>query len=381
MLAPTYDLALVFASIAVSIMASFTGLTLTRGINALPDFRRKFMIVMASMALGGGIWSMHFVAMLAMNLPVPISYDAINTLGSALIAVLMCGIAFLIMHYAGRAWIHTAIAGAILGNGIVAMHYVGMSGIRGCLPSFEPQGVVLAVTGATIMGILALRISYSRRTTGGIFIGAVIFGLSVVLVHFVAVGWTGFRIGEGTGDVAPIIDNGVLALLVMLSAFVICGTFLLTATNFVLTGAKVPAATVTASPPGVPATAVAPKFFKAAPDGHLPENSRLPYERDKRIHFIEPGKVAAIRAEGHYSIIYTADEKLFCPLSISAVERRLDPQHFVRTHRSYLVNIEQVAAFERAKDNGRCLFEGVAALKSAPVSRAFVPRVRSALSI
>lgn len=379
MLAPTYDLVLVFASIAVSIMASFTGLTLTRGINALPDFRRKFMIVMASMALGGGIWSMHFVAMLAMRLPVPISYDAINTLGSALIAVLMCGIAFLIMHYAGRTWTHTAISGAILGNGIVAMHYVGMAGIRGCLPSFEPQGVVLAIAGATIMGILALRISYSRRTTGGIFIGAVTFGLSVVLVHFVAVGWTGFRIGEGTGDVAPIIDNGVLALLVMLSAFVICGTFLLTATNFVLTGWKTPAET--ASPAVAAAATVVPDRFKSPAEGHLPENSRLPYERDKRIHFIEPAKVAAIRAEGHYSIIYTADEKLFCPLSISVVERRLDPLNFVRTHRSYLVNIEQVAAFERAKDNGRCLFEGVAALKSAPVSRAFVPRVRNALSI
>ena len=384
MLTPAYDLVLVFASIAVSIMASFTGLTLTRGINALPDVRRKFMIVMAAMALGGGIWSMHFVAMLAMSLPVPISYDSINTLGSALIAVLMCGIAFLIMHYSGRTWPHTVVAGTILGNGIVAMHYVGMSGIRGCLPTFEPQGVVLAITGATTMGILALRISYARRTTGGIFLGAVTFGLSVVLVHFVAVGWTGFRVGEGAGDVAPIIDNGVLALLVMLSAFVICGTFLLTATSFVLTGQdEAPAMPSHMPSPAAGVGEAAPRGLAQTTqaDEHLPENSRLPYERDKRIYFIEPSKVAAIRAEGHYSIIYTADEKLFCPLAISAVEKRLDAQHFVRTHRSYLVNIEHVAAFERAKDNGRCLFEGVASLKSAPVSRTFVPRVRSALSI
>ena len=318
MLTPAYDLVLVFASIAVSIMASFTGLTLTRGINALPDVRRKFMIVMAAMALGGGIWSMHFVAMLAMSLPVPISYDSINTLGSALIAVLMCGIAFLIMHYSGRTWPHTVVAGTILGNGIVAMHYVGMSGIRGCLPTFEPEGVVLAITGATTMGILALRISYARRTTGGIFLGAVTFGLSVVLVHFVAVGWTGFRVGEGAGDVAPIIDNGVLALLVMLSAFVICGTFLLTATSFVLTGQAEPSAIPSRmpSPAAGSAEAAVPRLPHAAQaEEHLPENSRLPYERDKRIYFIEPSKVAAIRAEGHYSIIYTADEKLFCPLA------------------------------------------------------------------
>ncbi|CAD7048070.1 MULTISPECIES: MHYT domain-containing protein [Pseudorhizobium] len=377
MLAPNYDLVLVFASIAVSIMASFTGLTLTRGINALPDVRRKFMIVMASMALGGGIWSMHFVAMLAMSLPVPISYDAISTLGSALIAILMCGIAILIMHYVGRTWIHTAVAGTILGNGIVVMHYVGMSGIRGCLPTFELPGVVLAVLGATAMGIVALRISYVRRSTGHIFLGAIIFGLSVVLVHFVAVGWTGFRVGEGSGDVAPLIDNGILALLVMLSAFVICGTFLLTATNFVLVGTSEASPSVSASAP----VTNTPKPQPETNEAQLPEHGRLPYERDKRIYFVEPSKVAAIRAEGHYSIIYTSDEKLFCPLSISVIEKRLDPQQFLRTHRSYLVNIEQVAAFERAKDNGRCLFEGVASLKSAPVSRAFVPRVRSALSI
>lgn len=384
MLTPTYDLVLVFASIAVSIMASFTGLTLTRGINALPDAKRKFMIVMASMALGGGIWSMHFVAMLAMRLPVPISYDAVNTLGSALVAVLLSGIAFLIMHYAGRSWPHTVVAGTILGGGIVVMHYLGMSGIRGCLPLFAPQGVALAVLGAAVMGVVALRISYSKRTTGRIFVAAVIFGLSVVLVHFVAMVWTGFRVGEGAGDAAPLIENGVLALLVMISAFVICGTFLLTATNFVLTGEIESAAVPPPSPAAPPvreAVTEAVRPPEEAQDGQQPENIRLPYERDKRIYFIEPSRIAAIRAEGHYSIIYTADEKLFCPLSISAAEKRLGPQHFVRTHRSYLVNIEQVAAFERAKDNGRCLFEGVASLKSAPVSRAFVPRVRSALSI
>ncbi|MDX5362197.1 MAG: LytTR family transcriptional regulator, partial [Alphaproteobacteria bacterium] len=203
------------------------------------------------------------------------------------------------------------------------------------------------------------------------------FGLSVVLVHFVAVGWTGFRVGEGSGDVAPLIDNGILALLVMLSAFVICGTFLLTATNFVLVGTSEASPSVSASAP----VTNTPKPQPETNEAQLPEHGRLPYERDKRIYFVEPSKVAAIRAEGHYSIIYTSDEKLFCPLSISVIEKRLDPQQFLRTHRSYLVNIEQVAAFERAKDNGRCLFEGVASLKSAPVSRAFVPRVRSALSI
>lgn len=391
MLTPSYDHALVLASIAVSIMASYTGLTLTRGISVLPDTQRKFMIVMASLALGGGIWSMHFVAMLAMRMPLPINYDALYTLGSALIAILMSGVAFLILHYSGRSWFHIAIAGVILGNGIVAMHYVGMSGMRGCLPIFSPAGVALAIAGATAMGIVALGISYRNRSTVRIFAGAVLFGLSVVLVHFVAMGWTSFEEAASALAATPLLDNGTLAILVMLSAFVICGTFLLTSANFIF--AKQPAAVAAAAANVSRAEVAAPTPIpaQAADDDEapLPERlpiaativERLPYERDKRTHFIESDQVAAIRAEGHYSILYTRDDKLFCPLSISTVEKRLRRGGFVRTHRSYLVNKNRVAAFERQKDNGICLFEGVQSLKAAPVSRGYIPQVRSALGI
>ena len=395
MLTPSYDHALVLASIAVSIMASYTGLTLTRGISVLPDSQRKFMIVMASLALGGGIWSMHFVAMLAMRMPLPINYDALYTLGSALIAILMAGVAFLILHYSGRSWAHVAVAGVILGNGIVAMHYVGMSGMRGCLPIFSPAGVALAIAGATVMGIAALGISYRQRSTVRIFAGAVSFGLSVVLVHFVAMGWTSFEEAASALAATPLLDNGTLAILVMLSAFVICGTFLLTSANFIF--AKQPA-TVAATAVGVVHVAEAPARAQVQTEAQaaeeddeapLPERlpiaativERLPYERDKRTHFIEADQVAAIRAEGHYSILYTRDDKLFCPLSISTVEKRLRRGGFVRTHRSYLVNKNRVAAFERQKDNGICLFEGVQSLKAAPVSRGYIPQVRSALGI
>ena len=387
MLAPSYDILLVIASIAVSIMASFTGLILTRGISRMPQAQRKFMIVMAALALGGGIWSMHFVAMLAMKLPVPISYDAIYTLGSALIAVLMAGVALLVLHFNNRSLKSTALAGALMGNGIVVMHYVGMSGIRGCVPTFEPMGVILAIAGSTILGILAMHVCYVKRSTRHIFSGAVIFGLSVVLVHFVAMGWTGLRESGDYAAVTPVISHGVLALLVMLSAFVICGTFLLTAANFVLVGTGGAQGLLSDEPDGsglVPPLTAAPPLapiHEAAVHEDNPHSLRLPFERDKRTYFIDPREVVAIRAEGHYSIVYTAGDKLFCPLSISAVEERLVSLPFMRTHRSYLVNMDRVSAFERAKDNGRCLFDDVTSLNSAPVSRTFVPKVRTALGI
>lgn len=381
---PTHDHLLVIASILVSLMASFTGLSITNGISALPEARRKMRIVMAATALGGGIWSMHFVAMLAMRFDKPISYDSLYTLGSALIAILMAGVALLIMHFAPRTRLSTVIAGAILGNGIVVMHYVGMSAIRGVLPVFYPVGVGLAVAGSTAMGIAAIGVAYSHRDSAHILTSTVIFGLSVVVVHFTAMAWTGFDPTATQTGITPMIENGTLALIVMSSAFVICGMFLLSTTSYVFTG-RGPGTSVTAVR-GVSGGAMAPPLEAKVINepSSRPANSaslRLPYERDKRSHFISADQIIALRAEGHYTILYTQRDKLFCPWSISQAEKRLPPSVFLRTHRSYLVNINQVTAFERHKDKGSCHFEGAQSLKIAPVSRGNVAGVREALGL
>ena len=88
MLTVTYDPAMVAASLMIAIMASFTGLRLASGLSRLSLAVRKQEIAKAAIALGGGIWSMHFVGMLAVQLPVRIFYDALPTLGSVLVAIL-----------------------------------------------------------------------------------------------------------------------------------------------------------------------------------------------------------------------------------------------------------------------------------------------------
>ncbi len=381
---PTHDHLLVIASILVSLMASFTGLSITSGISALPAAQRKVRIVMAATALGGGIWSMHFVAMLAMRFDQPISYDSLYTLGSALIAILMAGVALLIMHFAPRTRPSTVIAGAILGNGIVVMHYVGMSAIRGVLPVFHPMGVALVVAGSTAMGIAAIGVAYSHRDSAHILTSTVIFGLSVVVVHFTAMAWTGFDLSATQKGFTPMIENGTLALIVMSSAFVICGMFLLSTTSFVFmehgrSGSVAAGAggLGAAPPPVVGANPIETPYPQLASAQSL----RLPYERDKRSHFISADEIIALRAEGHYTILYTQRDKLFCPWSISEAEKRLPPSVFLRTHRSYLVNLNQVTAFERHKDKGSCHFEGAQSLKIAPVSRGNVAGVREALGL
>jgi hypothetical protein len=258
--------------------------------------------------------------------------------------------------------------------------------LRGCLALYDPLGVILAIAGATLMGIIAIGVAYAKRDTAHILASTVIFGSSVVVVHFVAIAWTSFQLSGSVAGTTPLIENGTLALLVMFSAFVICGTFLLVSTNYVFSGYGAAAATA-----GGPANAFADtheggdeplpeEALRAAfvPHGDAP---RIPYERDKRTCFIPADQVIALRAEGHYTVLYTREEKLFCPWSISEAEKRLPESLFLRTHRSYLVNINQVTAFERHKDSGSCHFDGVQSLKFAPVSRGNVAGVREALGL
>ncbi|MGB8624455.1 MAG: MHYT domain-containing protein [Paracoccaceae bacterium] len=373
MLIYSYDIRLVLASIAISMMAAFTGLALTRGISGLPEGLRQLRIAMAAIALGGGIWSMHFVAILAMRFPVAVYYDALTTLASALIAILLAGLALLLMHFGHRGPRKVMAAGAILGAGIVAMHYVGLSGIEGCLPIYDPMGFVVAGALAPVMGIAAIRVAYGQRTGRNTVMATLILGSSVVVVHFSAMYWTDFAATADQALFGHVMGNSTIALAVLISTFVISGAFLLSGASFLSAApaaAKQEPAQDGAQNEEVP---TAP----AAPGG-----VRVPYEREGSTFFLPAKAVAAIRAEGHYTIAYTAEGRVFCSWSISEAQKRLAPETgFLRVHRSYLVNTAHVTGFERRKDSGQCLFETAGQLERVPVSRARIAELRAALGL
>jgi NO-binding membrane sensor protein with MHYT domain len=198
MIEAAHDLRLVIASLAVAMMAGFTGLSLTRGANALEPARRKVVVSMAAVALGGGIWSMHFVAMLGLQLPFLYFYDALITLISALVAILMVGIAFLVLHFLPRTPVTITSAGIIIGIGIPIMHYIGMSGMEMCRPIYSPLGVALALVASIALSVAAVWLAYSERGRSNVLLGTVGFGLAVFSVHFLAMAGTQF-VPDGSG--------------------------------------------------------------------------------------------------------------------------------------------------------------------------------------
>ena len=367
MLDYTHNGWLVAASLAVALMAGFTGLSLTHGASQLDRPKRKIIVALAAVVLGGGIWSMHFVAMLGLQLPILFYYDALITLASALIAILMVGLALLLLHFRARSLPVIVGAGTIVGLGIVVMHYVGMEGMQLCRPVYTAWDVALATLASVVLSVLAIWVAYDSRTHRNIVLGTACFGLAVFTMHFVATGLTGFTAADAGGGAGPLLSNQVLAMGVTVSAFLICGAFLLTGITFIEPAAPAAAVPVPAAPP-------APRAAHGATAG-------VPYERDGKTVFAAPVRIAALRAEGHYTVLYVGAEKLFCPWSISEAEDRLGASGFLRVHRSYLVNPSHVSSFERHKDNGTCYFEGVAALPKVPVSRSRLNDIREALGL
>jgi len=423
------------AAVVVSFVAAFTGLALTNNISHHPEGLRKALIVMSAFVLGGGIWSMHFVAMLAVKISQPIYYDLLQTLGSALVAILVAGLALLLLHFSARTPRLLTLAGVILGMGIVAMHFIGMLGMRGVTPVFSGIVLWLTVAVAAVTGIAAIWAAYGHRSRQNIIAGAAVYGSAVVAVHFTAMHGTRFVPGPLPDSQSVFIGDGTLAVTVTLAVFMICGTFLLAATTFItrpgdpsiVASANEPAGValteqrstpeVVTTVPGKITAIEADSVFtplvagdsvaenvtgslavdqSSAPrDTGIPGGSqrreeaafektstlKIPFERDKKIHFVPCGDVGAIRADGRYTHFYTRSGTHFCPWSITEAEKRLANAGFYRTHRSYLVNLEQLSGFEKRKDSGVCLFENFAQLSSVPVSRKRIPALVQALGI
>jgi diguanylate cyclase len=391
MLVVTYDPWMVAASVVIAVMASFTGLRLASGLRSLPAGGRRLQIAKAAFALGAGIWSMHFVAMLAIRLPIALGYDAFHTLSSVLISILITGLGLALMFVGERSMLRTVQAGALTGLGIVSMHYVGMAAVSGyCTVSYVPTGFFLSSAIAILFSICALRLAYGRRTLLQLSLGAVVLGVTIAGMHYSAMAFTRFtRLEDALPPATPIIASDYLALIVAVAAFVVCGVFLLTALPLEGAGERLQPAGAAAALPQAPAPAAVGEPGRAAPlagdagEAAAPpgtDRPRLPYEQHNAIYFVDAERIHAIKAEGHYTRLYDGAEDYFCPWSISKVEAHVAGHSFLRTHRSFLVNIRHAQAFQRKDDKAYLV---VPSIKEAlvPVSRFHLAEVRRALGI
>jgi NO-binding membrane sensor protein with MHYT domain/CheY-like chemotaxis protein/two-component sensor histidine kinase len=231
-MAQHYHYWLVLVSILVAILASYTALTLALRIRVASRQTAPAWLVGGGVAMGIGIWSMHFVGMLALMLPIDIAYDLSVTLLSMLIAIVVSTFA---LHIASRRHVGRAAlvgAGVAMGVGICAMHYVGMAAIEIAPPiRHDPLWVAVSFAIAIAASFAALGIAFSSPPPAGWrryhrAFGAIGMGLAIAGMHYAAMVAAEFPTGAVSG--ATLVNKGWLAgAVTTITLFVLFATLLL----------------------------------------------------------------------------------------------------------------------------------------------------------
>ncbi len=227
-----YNPALVGLSIVIAILASATSLDVAGRIRGAIGGLRLAWIVAAGVAMGGGIWAMHFVAMLAFSLPVTVGYDVPITLASLALAVGVTSVSLLIVFSGDFSVAKVLLGGVIMGAGIGGMHYLGMAAvIASATMSYQPWLVTASVAIAVGASMAALWIA--ARVTGIAWrlAAAVVMGFAVAGMHYTGMAAICFtRASAQHGAGTERFDTGSVALAVAAGAVVILTLALISAT-------------------------------------------------------------------------------------------------------------------------------------------------------
>jgi len=378
-MAQTYDPGLVALSALLACLGAFLGLRAASTLSQFAGVQYKAVLSVAAITIGGGIWSMHFVGMLALRLPVPISYDVLWTLVSALVAILVTGIGLFFVGVGRLTPQRLGAAALFMGSGIAGMHYIGMAAVRAnCVISYDMPLVGLSVLIGIASSALALWLAFKRRGPIQTAVGAVVLGAAISGMHYTGMGAASFTLADSfQTPITPVISAGILAIIVAIATFLIFAFTLLTLMPSV--GRHAPDSRENATTPAQfrRPEAATDQDVPAVPVDYL---QKLPVEQHQQTIFLDVDDVVRIKADAHYTTAYTETDSFLCNKKVSELERVLDPAKFLRVHRSHIINIERVTALQRVKDHGLVKLAGPESL-DVPVSRAKLPILRSALGL
>lgn len=125
-----YDPRLVLLSIALALLASFAALDLAERVTAARGWVRRIWLSGGAIAMGLGIWSVHYIGMLAYRLPIPVAYDVPTVMISLAAAIAASAVALAIVSRPTMRTSNSVFGGIAMGIGIASMHYIGMEAMR-----------------------------------------------------------------------------------------------------------------------------------------------------------------------------------------------------------------------------------------------------------
>jgi NO-binding membrane sensor protein with MHYT domain len=393
-----HDPYLVALSVVIAILGGYTGFGLAARIRGTPGVSRRVLLAGAAGFLAIGIWTMHFVGMLAAPIPADAGYLVLPTIVSFLICALVVGVSLFFLSIGEPSQRRVISSAVLLGAGIVSMHYVGIHGLAGNFAILHDNGMVLlSILIAIAAAYGGLRAFLARQDGIRLTLSAIAFGIAVSGMHYTAMYGMHFvpRSEAAHHQLAAGLAASpqILSVVVAVLCFVIAAGFLLSlvpdprrqttaAADMVDPVAE---ATLASSPDAATAPSSFPRLT-SAPLGGLGQPPRpapaprLPVEGADGTHFIDTADVRSVRADAHYTRVHDGTRERMCPWSISEAEAQLDPGLFVRVHRSHIVAIPHVTFVRKEGDGAVIELDGPSPHR-VPVSRAKIAEVKARLGL
>lgn len=227
-----HDGALVILSYLTAVVASFTALDMVERLRTAAASARRFWHLGAALVLGGGVWSMHFIAMLAYRTPFMAQYDPGLTIISGVIAV--AGVAAGLQVLAKQATpMRIFGGGALVGLGVCVMHYMGMSAMR--TPGeiyYRPLWFAASILIALAASTAALWLAVTLRTAGQRAVAAMVMAVAICGMHFSAMAGTVIVVAPGLAQVdggTPLVSGSLLSATIFACMALILGIALMCA--------------------------------------------------------------------------------------------------------------------------------------------------------
>jgi PAS domain S-box-containing protein len=231
----SYNYALVALSVLIAMFASYAALDLAGRVTAAGGWTRAVWLLGGAGAMGTGIWSMHYIGMLAFILPIPAAYHWPTVLLSLFAAILASVVALGVVSRQKMGWFRALAGSVLMGAGIASMHYIGMAAMR--LPAicqFNSFLVILSVVFAVLISLAALWITFHfRDQKTGIgwekLAGAVVMGAAIPVMHYTGMAAASFTPSGMPTDLSHAVSISTLGTAgIAVVTFIVLGLALLT---------------------------------------------------------------------------------------------------------------------------------------------------------
>src|SRR5882724_5648081 len=189
-LASSYDYLLVALSVIIAVLASYAALDLAGRVTSARGKARLLWLTGGAIAMGIGIWSMHYIGMLAFRLPMSVQYDWPTVLLSLLTAILASAVALFVVSRREMGMGRAMLGSVCMGGGIAAMHYTGMAAMRlDATYGYSARLVTLSVILAIAISLTALWLAFHVRGEVATWswrksISAVVMGAAIPVMHY-----------------------------------------------------------------------------------------------------------------------------------------------------------------------------------------------------